>query len=217
MSNLQTTEPFILTRLEIFNWGPFAGRHCAEIDPEGTAIIGPTDSGKTTLVDALMTLLVARPKYNLASTGGHESDRDLVSYLRGVTGSGNKSDNDHIASQGKTTSGISARFSDGKQVVQIGAVLWMDGISFAAKDQKDLWLYTERDDQSLAQWLTFHQDGGARTIKQYGRETEGVRVFDTEKAYLAQLRQRLEVGENAFALLNRAAGLIARLSTTMHN
>lgn len=29
-----------------------------------------------------MTLLCANPRYNLASTGGHESDRDLVSYVR---------------------------------------------------------------------------------------------------------------------------------------
>lgn len=68
--------------------GGFQGYHRAEIDPSGTAVIGPTGSGKTTLVDALMTLLCANPRYNLASTGGHESDRDLVSYVRGVTGPG---------------------------------------------------------------------------------------------------------------------------------
>ncbi|MEH6562995.1 MAG: ATP-binding protein, partial [Marinobacter sp.] len=61
---------FILTHLDLYNWGPFGGRHCAEIDSKGTAIIGPTGSGKTTLVDALMTLLTHQPRYNLASTGG---------------------------------------------------------------------------------------------------------------------------------------------------
>jgi len=207
MNDGQLISPFILTQLDLFNWGPFGGRHCAEIDPQGSAVIGPTGSGKTTLVDALMTLLVARPRYNLASTGGHESDRDLISYIRGVTGTGNKIDNNHIARQGRTTTGISAHFSDGKQTVLIGAILWIDGISFAAKDQKDLWLYSDRSDQSLELWLTLHQDGGARALKQYGRQTEGVRVFDTKKAYLAQLRQRFEVSDNAFALLNRAAGL----------
>ena len=205
MNNLDA--PLILTQLEVFNWGPFGGRHSVEIDPKGSAIIGPTGSGKTTLVDALMTLLVAKPKYNLASTGGHESDRDLISYIRGVTGTGNKTDNDHIARPAKTTTAICARFSDGQQCVQVGGIFWIDGISFAAKDQKDIWFYCERDDQSLAQWLTVHQDGGKRAVNQYGRETERLRVFDTKKAYLAQLRQRFEVGENAFALLNRAAGL----------
>jgi uncharacterized protein YPO0396 len=80
---------YVLRHLEVYNWGPFRGLHRAEFDPSGTAIIGPTGSGKTTLVDALMTLLVAQPRYNLASTGGHESgDRDLISYVRGVLGGG---------------------------------------------------------------------------------------------------------------------------------
>ena len=35
-----------------------------------------------------MTLLTHQPWYNLASTGGHESDRDLISYIRGVSGAG---------------------------------------------------------------------------------------------------------------------------------
>ena len=88
-----------LTRLEVFNWGPFAGRHEVGIDGRGTAVIGPTGSGKTTLVDALMTLLVGRPRYNLASTGGHESDRDLVSYVRGVMGGDGSDGRDEVAPQ----------------------------------------------------------------------------------------------------------------------
>ena len=63
--------PYLLQQLEVFNWGPFCGLHRAVFDSRGTAIIGPTGSGKTTLVDALMTLLVAQPRYNLAST--HET------------------------------------------------------------------------------------------------------------------------------------------------
>ncbi|MGF2040644.1 MAG: ATP-binding protein, partial [Nostoc sp. CmiVER01] len=73
-------ESLVLTHLDFYDWGAFGGRHSVPIDVAGTAIIGPTGSGKTTLVDALMTLLVAIPRYNLASTGGHDSDRDLVSY-----------------------------------------------------------------------------------------------------------------------------------------
>jgi uncharacterized protein YPO0396 len=97
------TSTYVLTELDMYNWGAFAGRHSVPIDPAGTAIIGATGSGKTTLVDALMTLIAAAPRYNLASTGGHDSDRDLVSYVRGVSGPGNNSgDNQHIARSGKT-------------------------------------------------------------------------------------------------------------------
>ena len=93
---------FILQELHLYHWGAFAGRHQVAIDPGNSAIIGPTGSGKTTLVDALMTLLCASPRYNLASTGGHESDRDLVSYVRGASGQGNDS-GDHIARAGRCT------------------------------------------------------------------------------------------------------------------
>src|SRR5699024_4914034 len=89
---LQNEATYTLVSLELYNWGGFAGYHKADIDIRGTAIIGPTGSGKTTLVDALMTLLAANPRYNLASTGGHESDRDLASYVRGVAGAGDGSD-----------------------------------------------------------------------------------------------------------------------------
>jgi uncharacterized protein YPO0396 len=199
---------FILTHLDLYNWGPFGGRHCAEIDAKGTAIIGPTGSGKTTLVDALMTLLTHQPRYNLASTGGHESDRDLMSYIRGVSGAGNNSgDNSHVARPGKTITAVSARFDNGDKAIRIGAIFWVEGSSSSVGDLKRLWLFSERDDQGLDDWLAIHHEGGARELKQYARDASDIQINDSKKAYLAQVRRFFEVGENAFTLLNRAAGL----------
>ena len=199
---------FVLTQLDLFNWGAFAGRHSAAIDLEGTAIIGPTGSGKTTLVDALMTLITANPRYNLASTGGHESDRDLISYIRGVSGAGNNSgDNEHIARSGKTVTGISATFSNGDKPLVIAAIFWLDDTSCAAADLKRLWIYSEAGQQTLDLWLETHHAGGARALKQLGRDTPGLRVSPNKQEYLAYVRRFFEVGENAFTLLNRAAGL----------
>jgi uncharacterized protein YPO0396 len=199
---------FVITHLDLFDWGSFAGRHSAQIDLEGTAIIGPTGSGKTTLVDALMTLITANPRYNLASTGGHESDRDLVSYIRGVSGAGNNSgDNEHIARPGKTVSGIAARFSNGEKQLVIGAVFWLDGTSSAATDLGRLWIYSEAASEGLDEWLEIHHAGGARALKQHARETSGLHATSNKQEYLSHLRRFFEVGENAFTLLNRAAGL----------
>jgi uncharacterized protein YPO0396 len=200
---------FVLTQLDVYNWGAFAGRHTAQFDLEGTAIIGPTGSGKTTLIDALMTLLTANPRYNLASTGGQQSDRELVSYIRGVSGAGNKSgDNEHIARPGKTVSAISAHFSNGDEQLTLGAVFSIDGTSSALTDVKRWWIFSQSPEHGLEHWLTTHHDGGGRALKQLARETPGLQIYDTSKtAYLAQVRRFFEVGENAFALLNRAAGL----------
>ncbi len=161
-----TNTAFVLKELSLYNWGPFQGTNQATFDLEGTAIIGPTGSGKTTLVDALMTLIVAQPKYNLASTGGHESDRDLISYVRGVTGAGNNSgDNHHIARTGKTITGLAARFESHDQVVQIGGLFWINVAGNASADLKKLWFFTQRDDQSLEEWLTRFHDNGKRSLK----------------------------------------------------
>ena len=109
-----TVHGYHLHELHLYNWGAFAGRHQASIDAANTAIIGPTGSGKTTLIDALMTLLCANPRYNLASTGGHESDRDLVSYVRGASGPGHAGDDsDHLARPGRSVTGIAAQLMRG--------------------------------------------------------------------------------------------------------
>ena len=202
------SETFILTSLELYNWGGFQNYHRAEIDPAGTAVIGPTGSGKTTLVDALMTLLCAAPRYNLASTGGHESDRDLVSYVRGVAGPGDGGpDQSHIARPGKTVTAIAATLEREGQQIRLGALLWFEDTSSSASDLKKLWLFSEAPEQTLESWLSLHHEGAMRGLRQLDRDCTGIWTYPRKKAYLARLRDYFEVGENAFTLLNRAAGL----------
>ncbi|WP_338641280.1 ATP-binding protein [Burkholderia pyrrocinia] len=199
---------FILTRLDIFNWGPFGGRHQAEIDIEGTAIIGQTGSGKTTLVDALMTLIAVQPRYNLASTGGHESDRDLVSYVRGVSGAGREGDTDHIARPGKTVSAIAATFGNGSDTLTIAGIFALDGTGSSATELDRIWMIVRGAELGLDELLELHNAGGKRALRQHERAASGIlKVCDSKKAYALELRRIFEVGENAFTLLNRAAGL----------
>lgn len=199
---------YVLKELELYNWGGFSDYHRAVIDVAGTAIIGPTGSGKTTLVDALMTLLVGKAKYNLASTGGHESDRDLVSYVRGVSGPGDGgAGQSHIARAGRTVTGIAATLSNGSDIVRLGTVLSFDGSSSSPSDMKKAWVLATSSQQSLSSWLTLHQEGGMRALKQLEKTETGIWVHTSKAAYLAQARDVFEVRDNAFNLLNRAAGL----------
>jgi len=198
---------YLLRRLEVFNWGPFRGLHRAEFDSDGTAIIGPTGSGKTTLVDALMTLLVVQPRYNLASTGGHESDRTLISYVRGVLGGDGSDGREEVARPGKTYTGICATYQSGEETLRLGGLLWTDGSSNAAADLKRRWIFSLGDDQSLERWIRLLHEEGTRQLMRAGRETAKLRIFESKKAYLAHARKFFDVGENAFTLLNRAAGL----------
>lgn len=208
-TGLLIQEPsYRIARLDMFNWGGFSGKHHADINPEGTAVIGPTGSGKTTLVDGLMTLITAHPKYNLASTGGHESDRDLASYVRGVTGPGDGSERQsHVARSGKTVTGISATLSNGENTAIIGAVLWFDDSSTSPSDMKKFWYVATTNEHSLDVMLDVHQQGGMRALNQRTKVETGLWSFSSKVKYLARIRDFFEVRDNAFNLLNRAAGL----------
>jgi len=208
ISSREGDPSFLLTGIDVFDWGPFHGRHRCSIDPRGTAIVGPTGSGKTTLVDALMTLLAPYQRYNLASTGGHESDRDLISYVRGVSGVENaREENSHVARPAKTLTGLTAGYTDGTRTIVIACLLWVEGAGNAADDLKKTWFFARDLADPLDTLLGLHHEGGKAALTRHARDTPGLRLFPSKKEYLAQVRGFFEVGENAFSLLNRAAGL----------
>lgn len=77
---------FRLSKLEIYNWGTF-DHAVYSVCPRGqtTLLVGENGCGKSTLVDALLTLLV-RPQtrnYNVAA-GAMKNERDERTYIRGA-------------------------------------------------------------------------------------------------------------------------------------
>ncbi len=76
---------FRLCALELYNWGTFH-RKVWTIAPDGHngLLTGDIGSGKSTIVDALLTLLVPQQKliYNKAA-GAESRERTLASYVRG--------------------------------------------------------------------------------------------------------------------------------------
>jgi len=83
--NDDTLSGFRLKRLEVFNWGTF-DKHVWLMNPEGknSLLTGDIGSGKSTLVDAVTTLLVPanRVAYNKAA-GADNKERSLRSYVLG--------------------------------------------------------------------------------------------------------------------------------------
>jgi uncharacterized protein YPO0396 len=76
---------FRLRRLEVFNWGTFDGRvWTLPLDGRNGLLTGDIGSGKSTLVDAITTLLVPahRIAYNKAA-GADSRERTLRSYVLG--------------------------------------------------------------------------------------------------------------------------------------
>ena len=76
---------FRLDRLEVFNWGTFDERvWVLRVDGRNGLLTGDIGSGKSTLVDAITTLLVPaqRIAYNKAA-GADSKERTLRSYVLG--------------------------------------------------------------------------------------------------------------------------------------
>jgi uncharacterized protein YPO0396 len=74
-----------LVRCELYNWGTFHGRVWGlDLKGDNTLLTGDIGSGKSTLVDAITTLLVPAQKvsYNKAA-GADARERDLKSYVLG--------------------------------------------------------------------------------------------------------------------------------------
>jgi len=80
-----TLSGFRLKRLEVFNWGTFNERvWTLDLDGRNALLTGDIGSGKSTLVDAITTLLVPaqRITYNKAA-GAESKERTLRSYVLG--------------------------------------------------------------------------------------------------------------------------------------
>ncbi|WP_303840773.1 ATP-binding protein [Selenomonas ruminantium] len=79
---------FRLQKLEVYNWGTFDSRVWSlDLNGEMSLLTGDVGSGKSTLVDALLTLLVPPRKvtYNKAADASAK-ERSLASYVRGYYG-----------------------------------------------------------------------------------------------------------------------------------
>ncbi len=124
---------FRLDRLEVYNWGTFHDKIWTLQAGGGNALMtGDIGSGKSTLVDALTTLLVPahRAAYNKAA-GAEARERSLKSYVLGYhkseQGEGGPRSRPVALRDGSSYSVILALFRDhpSDQAVTIAQVFWM--------------------------------------------------------------------------------------------
>jgi|SRR5690606_17538558 len=92
-NNTDTEAPagFRLHAVEICNWGTFHGDQHYEMELNGRSacLTGLNGSGKSTVIDAILTLLVPYEfrHYNVAATGsGAKRERSLRTYIMGAYG-----------------------------------------------------------------------------------------------------------------------------------
>jgi len=201
---------FRLHRLEIFNWGTFDGRVWA-LNPDGknALLTGDIGSGKSTLVDAVTTLLVPahRIAYNKAA-GADSKERTLRSYVLGHY----KSERNEVSGIAKPValrdhnnySVILGVFHNAgyDQTVTLAQVFWMKD---AQGQPARFFVCTERALSIATDFAHFGSDIAQLRKKLRGL---GAEVFDSFPPYGAWFRRRFGIdNEQALELFHQTVSM----------
>ncbi|MBO4207555.1 ATP-binding protein [Micromonospora echinofusca] len=79
---------FRISMVQILNWGAYSGLQSMTVARSGTAIVGPSGRGKSTLLDAVASVILPNPQeFNQAARDdrGKKRERTVYSYARGHT------------------------------------------------------------------------------------------------------------------------------------
>ena len=201
---------FRLQRLEVFNWGTFDGRVWA-LNPDGknALLTGDIGSGKSTLVDAVTTLLVPaqRIAYNKAA-GADSKERTLRSYVLGHY----KSERNEVSGTAKPValrdhnnySVILGVFHNAgyDQTVTLAQVFWMKD---AQAQPARFFVCAERALSIATDFANFGTDITQLRKKLRGLGTE---VFDSFPPYGAWFRRRFGIeNEQALELFHQTVSM----------
>ncbi|MCC5873193.1 MAG: ATP-dependent exonuclease SbcCD, C subunit-like protein, partial [Gammaproteobacteria bacterium] len=202
---------FRLHRCEVYNWGTFDGRVWS-LRPEGhnALLTGDIGSGKSTLVDAITTLLVPaqRITYNKAA-GADARERSLRTYVLGHYRA--ERGDDGLAARAvalrdhHSYSVILAHFYNEslQHHVTLAQVFWIRD----AKGQPDRFYVVA--DRSLGIATDFTDFGSdINELRRRLRKADQVELFDTFPPYGKAFRRRFGIaGDQAMELFNQTVSL----------
>ncbi len=200
-----------LERCEVLNWGTFHNRVWAlDLRGDNTLLTGDIGSGKSTLVDAITTLLVPAQKISYNKAAGAETrERDLRSYVLGYykseRGDPGLSARPVALRDHNSYSVILGRFrNDGfDQDVTLAQVF-----SFRERGGQPSRFYVVADAcLGIAEHFTgFGSDINA--LRKKLRALEGVELFDSFPPYGAAFRRRFGIdNEQALELFHQTVSM----------
>jgi uncharacterized protein YPO0396 len=201
---------FRLQRLEVYNWGTFDGRvWTLRLDGKNSLLTGDIGSGKSTLVDAVTTLLVPsqRLAYNKAA-GADSRERTLRSYVLGYF----KSARQEILGNAKP---VALRDFNSYSVVL--GVFYNEGYNKTVTLAQVFWM-KEANAQPARMYVACERDLSIATdFSGFGSEVVGLRkrlrgagvdVYDSFPPYGAWFRRRFGIeDEQALDLFHQTVSL----------
>ncbi|MEN3370235.1 MAG: hypothetical protein V7609_2378 [Verrucomicrobiota bacterium] len=198
-----------LARLDMANWGTFTGQRVHSLTPEcGWALLtGENGSGKTTVVDALRTLLVPRRlvrfSFNTGGGGQKKHDRSLVSYIRGAWSASRDEGSAETATQylrkeGEPSFLLSVfRNKRSRAAVTVAQILWI------ANGKDEAHFLIANGEKTIAD---LQVQGTGRELVKKLREC-GWQVCEG-KSYRTEFCERMGIpGDGALQIFNQAIGV----------
>ena len=186
---------FRLHKLEVYNWGTFDEKVWTFSPCGETALLtGDVGSGKSTLVDALTTLLVSPRKvaYNKAADSSAK-ERTVASYVRGYFGQ--KRDTEGIKMPDSLRgvnhySVILATFQDKvlSQYVTLVQFFWFQD---AQKTPARFYVVAEKEMCITQDFSKFERD--VRVLKKRLKHSDRVMVFEDYSGYAGVFRQKFGI------------------------
>ena len=185
---------FRLERFEVLNWGTFNKRIWRiATNGENALLTGDIGSGKSTLVDALTTLLVPAHRVIFNKAAGAETrERSLASYVRGYYKS--EKDDERLAAKSVALRGLGSysvilgRFRNEhfNETVTLAQVFWM-------KDDKGqperFHIVSEKELTIARDFSGFGED--IQELKKRLRKMAAVTLHDSFPAYGQDFRRRM--------------------------
>ncbi|GAB3986334.1 ATP-binding protein [Spirosoma daeguense] len=190
-----TKAGYRLCRMEVLNWGTF-NKKVWHIEPNGdnALLTGDIGAGKSTLVDALTTLLVRNDRitYNKAA-GSDKRERNLKSYVLGAF-KGEKLETSHkskavyLRDSATTHTVLLAYFTNQhtNQVVTLAQVFWLTDVT----DSPHKFFVVSERELTIRQHFTSFDS--IRDLKRRLREQKEW-VYDTFEDYSTRFRSLLGI------------------------
>ncbi|WP_427004434.1 ATP-binding protein [Pseudarthrobacter sp. H2] len=205
-----TPPGFRLHRLELLNWGTFhQGIRTFRLDGANSLLTGDIGSGKSTVVDAITTLLLPahRIEYNKAA-GAQKKERTLMSYVRGFHKSTRSTGGEYskpVALRGTgTLTVVLGVFHNAvlDKSVTLAVTLW----AMQEAGQPNRFYSLAETDQSIAaDFANFGQDPAKLKKK---LRTAGVTVHDSFDPYAAAFKRQFGIsGNQAMELFHRTVSM----------
>ena len=144
MTNTVPAGQFRIEQVQILNWGGYAGLQVMRAGRTSIAILGPSGRGKSTLLDAMASVIMPNPQeFNQAARDdkGRKRERTVYTYARGLTVS-------HQDDNGRSATPSYLRPPGGTAFISGAAITWSTAAGKRVTAFRLAWVGTDITDNA---------------------------------------------------------------------